>query len=107
MPQMNPSDYTSGEVRALLAPIFGMDADDMGHYAIIIDDENEHKYKMIGCAHSSYLLHEVRIYDAMEAHYTDDTASHNVGIGRKGYLQKRDGMARRMLRMPFRRNHSR
>lgn len=101
---MNPSNYTSGEVRALLAPIFGIDADDMGHYAIIIDDENENKYKMIGCTHSGYLLHEVRIHD-VEANSRNNTSPDYVGYGRKGRAPKRNRMARGMLRMPFRRNY--
>jgi hypothetical protein len=46
---MTQIDWTGGEVRALISPLFGLEIDEVTHFAILIWDDMQGKPRMIGC----------------------------------------------------------
>lgn len=100
-----PIGYTTEEVRYLIAPLFGLSAEDLSHFAILIDDASNSRYRMIGCGDAMEFLKGI-MHEGLGKELHNHSRKGNVGNERKGRLEERHGMARGMLRLPFRRNRS-
>jgi hypothetical protein len=75
------SGYTGGEIAALIAPLFSLDAEEIEHAAIIVLNDDG-TIAMVGCAHAEELAKMVVIESEThkwQANRADDSGPNNVG----------------------------
>lgn len=85
--------YTTGETVALVAPVMGMNADDITHVCVMVST-NDGRIRIAGCEHQIGLIlagYEHASQDTVSFH---SGANHNAGFNqasrkpRKGWLAR-------------------